>query len=121
MVKTVEYKGLLGVLHKQGKLSGTDIERVKGVQQETGQRDWQILLQLGIVSEEDLRDARGLYTDLPVWEKKRSEKYPRLDTLPSNFLRMNKILPLALSNGRLDVAIAHPAGRLFWCRELTRG
>ncbi len=108
MVKTVEYKGLLGVLHKQGKLSGTDIERVKGVQQETGQRDWQILLQLGIVSEEDLRDARGLYTDLPVWEKKRSEKYPRLDTLPSNFLRMNKILPLALSNGRLDVAIAHP-------------
>ncbi len=108
MVKTVEYKGLLGILHKQGKLSGTDIERVKGVQQETGQRDWQILLQLGMVSEEDLRDARGLCAGLPVWEKKRSEEYPRLDTLPSNFLRMNKILPLALSNGRLDVAIAHP-------------
>ncbi|HHT9153683.1 MAG TPA: GspE/PulE family protein, partial [Candidatus Hypogeohydataceae bacterium YC40] len=108
MVETRERKGLLEILLQEGKLSEPDIERVRGVQQQTGQKDWQILLQLGMLSEEDLRNAQGLYFKLPVWEKKKKEVYPLLGDLPYNFLSRNKILPLRMSNGELDVAVAHP-------------
>jgi general secretion pathway protein E len=108
MVEITEKKGLLDILSMQGKISVPDIERVNAVQQETGQKDKQILLQLGMISEDDLRNAQGVHFNLPIWEKKQEGDYPLLGELPSNFLCGNKILPLKLSNGELDVAIAHP-------------
>lgn len=108
MIETKKRKGLLEILSQEGKLSESDIERVMGLRLETGQEDWQILLQLGMISEEDLRNAWGLYFKLPIWEKKKKETYPLLKELSGNFLSRNKILPLKLSNGELSVAIAHP-------------
>ncbi|MEE9584433.1 MAG: GspE/PulE family protein [Candidatus Brocadiales bacterium] len=108
MVEITEKEGLLDILSMKGKISAPDIERVNAVRQETGQKDSQILLQLGMISEEDLRDAQSVYFNLPVWEKKLEGDYPLLEELPSNFLCGSKILPLKLSNGELDVAIAHP-------------
>lgn len=108
MLEIKERKGPLEILVQEGKLSESDIERVKNLQRETGQKDWQILLQLGMISEEDLRNAKGLYFKLPVWEKKKKEPYPLLEDLPYNFLKRNNLLPLRLSDGELDVAIAHP-------------
>ena len=108
MVKTIKRNGLLDTLHHRGKLSKLDLERVESIQLETDQEDWEILLQLEMISEKDLRDAESTYCEFPVWEKKRNDKYPLLDKLPSNFLYSNKILPIGLFNGELDVAIAHP-------------
>ncbi|MFQ5956425.1 MAG: GspE/PulE family protein [Candidatus Brocadiales bacterium] len=108
MVEIRERKGLLEILSQLGKISETDIERARGVQWETGQKDWRILLQLGMISEEDLRYAQSLYFKLPVWEKKNKGEYLLLEELPYNFLYGNKILPLRLLNGELDVAIANP-------------
>ena len=108
MEEIKERKSLLEILHQQEKISELDIERVRGVRQETGQKDWQILLQLGMVSEEDLRYAQSIRFNFPVWKKKRKENYPLLEELPYNFLRGNEILPLRLSDGELDIAVAHP-------------
>ncbi len=108
MAKNRERNGILEVLSKKGKLSEQDIDRVRSIKRETGQNDWQILLQLGMISEEGIRDAQAHHFKLPVWQKKKKEDYPLLDGLPYNFLIRNKILPLRLSDGELDVAIAHP-------------
>ncbi len=108
MVEIKERKSLLGVLVHERKLSEPDIERVQELQRETGKKDWQILLQLGMISEEDLRNANSTCFKLPEWKSEKKETFPLLEELPHNFLSRNKILPLRFSNGELDVAIAHP-------------
>ena len=111
---------LVEVLLGINKISEEDAEKVTHLQKETNEREDSILLHLGIISEEDLRDATGLLFKLPVWEKKKAEEYPIIDQLPKIFLHSNKVLPLKQYNGCLDIALADPSDNsLIEVIELT--
>ncbi len=60
------------------------------------------------VSEEDLRLAYSKLLQIPVWEKKKDDRYPIIDNIPKVFLITNRVLPLRLDNGILEVALADP-------------
>ncbi len=100
---------LIDVLLEIDKISKADAEKVVHLQEETHERTDRILLNLGIISEEDLREALGQLFKLPVWRKGKNEKYAIIDSLPKNFLYSNRIFPLKLGDGCIDVALADPA------------
>ncbi len=91
-----------------GKVSRADLDRALEVQRQTGQKLGRLLIDLGTVSEEDLRLAYSMMLQIPVWEKKKDDRYPLLENMPKVFLTANRILPLNLHNETLDVALADP-------------
>jgi general secretion pathway protein E len=95
-------------LLRNGKISPADAERSRNLQEQTGGKECRILLDLGLIPEEDLRDAYADLLGLPIWEKKKKQTYPIVDELPYNFLLANKVLPLDTKNARLSVALANP-------------
>ncbi len=95
-------------LLKNGKISPADAERSRNLQEQTGGKECRILLDLGLIPEEDLRDAYADLLGLPIWEKKKKQTYPIVDELPYNFLLANKVLPLDTKDARLSVALANP-------------
>ncbi|MBI2560674.1 MAG: type II secretion system ATPase GspE, partial [Planctomycetes bacterium] len=107
-MKQVESNSIGNVLVELGKVSKNDIDRAIEVQKQTGQTLWRLLIDLGLISEEDLRGAWSQLLDVPVWEKKKGETYPIVDNLPYGFLVSNKILPLRTYNNTLDVAVVDP-------------
>lgn len=100
---------LIEVLLDINKISKEDAEKINHLQEETRERADKILLNLGIISEEDLRDALSQIFNLPVWQKKKTEKYPIIDCLPKSFLHSNRILPLKQDNGCIDIALSDPS------------
>ncbi|HHT9128210.1 MAG TPA: type II secretion system ATPase GspE [Candidatus Wujingus californicus] len=96
------------VLLEIGKVSRADLDRAIEVQKQTGQKLGRILIDLGTVSEEDLRLAYSKLLQIPVWEKKKDDRYPIIDNIPKVFLITNRVLPLKLDNGVLEVALADP-------------
>ena len=63
-----------------------DLDRAIEVQRQTGQKLGRILIDLGTVSEEDLRLAYGKLLQIPIWEKKKEDRYPLIDGIPKVFL-----------------------------------
>ncbi|GJQ58157.1 MAG: GspE/PulE family protein [Candidatus Scalindua sp. AMX11] len=102
---------LLNVILETEKISEADVEKVRHLQKETHERVDRILLNLGIISEEDLRDSFGELFNLPVWEMKRGEKFEAIEFLPITFLSSNRILPLKQYNGSVDIVLADPTDR----------
>lgn len=102
---------LIEVLLDINRISKEDAEKVLHLQKETRERDDRILLNLGMISEEDLRDALGQLFKIPVWKKERNEEYPIIDFLPKNFLHSNKVFPLKQNDGCIDIAIADPSDK----------
>ncbi|MCP5004132.1 MAG: Flp pilus assembly complex ATPase component [Planctomycetes bacterium] len=100
---------LLRVILEADKISEADVEKVRHLQKETHERVDRILLNLGIISEEDLRDSFGTLFKLPIWEMKRGEKFEVIDCLPITFLSSNRILPLKQHNGFVDIVLADPS------------
>src|SRR3989337_1023992 len=96
------------VLAELGKVSRADLDRAIEVQKQTGQKLGRILIDLGTVSEEDLRLAYSKLLQIPIWEKKKDDRYPIIDNIPKVFLITNRVLPLRLDNGVLEVALADP-------------
>lgn len=101
------------VLLELGRVTRSDLDRAVEVQRQTGQKLDRILIDLGTVSEEDLRLAYGKLLQIPIWEKKKDERYPLVENMPKVFLVANRILPLKLHNGMLDVALADPMDSLL--------
>lgn len=99
---------IMEFLLKNGKISPADAERSRNLQEQTGGKECRILLDLGLIPEEDLRDAYADLLGLPIWEKKKKQTYPIVDELPYNFLLANKVLPLDTKDARLSVALANP-------------
>ncbi len=99
---------IMEFLLKSGKISPADVERSRNLQEQTGGKECRILLDLGLISEEDLRDAYADLLGLPIWEKKKKQAYPIVDELSYNFLLANKVLPLDTKNAKLSVALANP-------------
>ncbi|WKZ19319.1 MAG: type II secretion system ATPase GspE [Candidatus Jettenia sp. CY-1] len=101
------------VLLEIGKVTRADLDRAIEVQKQTGQKLGRILIDLGTISEEDLRLAHSKLLLLPIWEKKKEDRYPLVENVPKVFLVSNRVLPLNLHNGILDVALADPQDSLL--------
>jgi general secretion pathway protein E len=108
MLKGKESK-LLEVLLEIGKISKIDVEKITHLQEETCEKADRILLNLGIISEEDMRDALGRLFKLKTWQRKKEEKLPVMDCLPQGFLRSNRVLPIRQKDGYLDIALTDPS------------
>ncbi len=91
-----------------GKVSRADMDRALEVQKQTGQKLGRILIDLGTVSEEDLRQAYSNLLNIPVWEKKKDEQYPIVEGIPKVFLVTNRVLPLKVYDSMIDVVLADP-------------
>jgi general secretion pathway protein E len=100
---------LLDVLLEVDKITRDDVEKIIQLQEKTHEKADRILLNLGIISEEDLRDALGNLFNLKTWQRKKEEELPVVDCLPQNFLHSNRILPLKQHNGNLDIAVTDPS------------
>lgn len=96
-----------------GKVTRSDLDRAIEVQKQTGQKLGRILIDLGTISEEDLRLAYSNMLQIPVWEKKKDEQYPIVEGMPKVFLVTNRILPLKVDNGMMDAALADPLDSLL--------
>lgn len=107
-MKQVESNSIGNILVELGRVSKNDIERALEVQKQTGQTLWRLLIDLGLISEEGLRQAMSQLLDIPVWEKRKGETYPIVDNLSYGFLLSNKVLPLKIYNNTLDVAVVDP-------------
>ncbi|MFQ5713405.1 MAG: GspE/PulE family protein [Candidatus Scalinduaceae bacterium] len=99
---------ILEVLLEIGKITKDDLEKVMHLHKETHEKIDRILLNLGIISEEDLRDALGKLFKLNIWQKKKEEKLPIINCLPKSFLHSNKVLPLRQKDGYIDIALIDP-------------
>ena len=91
-----------------GKVSRADMDRALEVQKQTGQKLGRILIDLGTVSEEDLRQAYSNLLNIPAWEKKKDEQYPIVEGIPKVFLVSNRVLPLKVYDSIMDVVLADP-------------
>ena len=100
---------LLEVLLEVGKITRDDVEKIIQLQEKTHEKADRILLNLGIISEEDLRDALGNLFNLKTWQKKKEEKLPVIDCLPQSFLHSNRILPIKQYDSYLDIALTDPS------------
>ncbi len=100
--------GLLDILLEVDKITKDDVEKIIQLQEKTHEKVDRILLNLGIISEEDLRDALGNLFSLKIWQRKKEEELPVVDCLPQSFLHSNRILPIKQYDGHLDIAITDP-------------
>ena len=101
------------VLLEIGKVTRADLDRATEVQRQTGQKLGRMLIDLGTVSEEDLRLAYSKLLQVPIWEKKKDDRYPLVENMPKVFLMANRVLPLSLHDGTLDIALADPQDSLL--------
>ena len=89
------------------------LERVRRIQEETGDRPDQILIKLGLVSEGDMMESLGACLGLPA---ARPVDYPSepvaVEDVDPGFLKRVRIIPLADTPGALQVAAADPLDRL---------
>lgn len=92
-----------------GKLAPRDLERAQAASAELGNRLPDVLVQLGLVSEGDLAQARAQLHGVPLL---RADEFPSsLPELPGvqpGFLALHHVLPLAIEDGVLSVALADP-------------
>ncbi len=100
---------LLKILLEAGKITKDDVEKITQLQEKTLDTADRILLNLGIISEEDLRDALGQLFNLKTWQRKKEEKLPVIDCLPQGFLQSNRIIPIKQYDSYLDIALTDPS------------
>ena len=100
---------LLKILLEVGKITKDDVEKITQLQEKTLETADRILLNLGIISEEDLRDALGQLFNLKTWQRKKEEKLPVIDCLPQGFLQSNRIIPIKQYDSYLDIALTDPS------------
>ena len=112
MNQTTTYN-ISDVLAEIGKVTRADLDRAIEVQRQTGQKLGRILIDLGTVSEEDLRIAYGKLLQIPIWEKKKDDRYPLIEGIPKVFFVTNRVLPLRVYDGMLDIALADPQDSLL--------
>lgn len=94
-------------------IEAVQFDRVRRIQEETGDRLDQILIKLGLVSERDVMSVLGGCLALPI---ARADDYPRepvaVESIEPEFLKRVRIIPLAETAQALTVAAADPLDRL---------
>jgi general secretion pathway protein E len=92
-----------------GKLAPRDLERAQAASAELGNRLPDVLVQLGLVSEADLAQARAQLHDVPLLHADDfPQTLPELPGVQRGFLVLHHVLPLAIEDGVLSVALADP-------------
>jgi type IV pilus assembly protein PilB len=96
-------------LLKEGKITREQLEVAIAEQRRTKTHLGKILNRLGFVTEADVTSALASQAGVKFVDLKTYDLDPAaLKLIPSEFALKNKILPLALKNGRLQVAMANP-------------
>ena len=85
------------------------LQRSQRAARQAGERFDRVLTKLGLVSETDLCGHLGKFLQIPVLEPRDLPLEPALaGEIPDKFIRSNGILPLAVQNGRLELAVIDP-------------
>ena len=109
------WPALLGeILARESGVTGASIDRALAKQREEGGLIGEILLKLRLIDEDQLAFALAIQAEMPALrELPRAEDIPAdlIETLPINFAKQHKVLPLDRNpeTGRVRVAIADPA------------
>ncbi len=97
------------LLISRGKLEPAALARAERAQAESGERLDRVLTRLGLVGERDMAEALAEQLDLPLAAR---EDYPALplaeETLPAKFLKDSQVLPIALDERQVVLAMADP-------------
>jgi general secretion pathway protein E len=97
------------LLVKAGKLSARDLERAVAARLEMGDTLATVLVQLGLVSESDVVQARSLQLGVPFVPASDFPDAPiEAPGLMAEFLSSHRCFPLKLEDGRLDLAMVSP-------------
>jgi general secretion pathway protein E len=104
--------GIGNLLVQTGKLSLRDLERAIAAGDELRGRLSEVLVQLGLVSEIDVAQARSTLLGIPfVSADDFPEVWPDVQGLQPAFLRSHRVLPVAQQDSQLDVVMADPQDR----------
>ena len=104
--------GIGNLLVQTGKLSARDLERAIAAGDELRGRLSEVLVQLGLVSEVDVIQARSVLLGLTfVTAENFPSAAPDVEGLQLPFLRSHRVLPIAREADRLDVVMADPQDR----------
>ena len=104
--------GIGNLLVQTGKLSARDLERAIAAGDELRGRLSEVLVQLGLVSEVDVTQARSVLLGLMfVTADNFPVTSPDVEGLQLPFLRSHRVLPIAREVDRLDVVMADPQDR----------
>ncbi|MEO2169818.1 MAG: hypothetical protein ABGY42_17190, partial [bacterium] len=105
-------KSLEDVLVERGRVSADDLRKVRRLQEERGERIEKLLLDLGFISEEDLLPVFSEHLGVPLVGRSELPDEPiEVPNLNIQFLRNAKILPVAVADGVIRMAMTDPADR----------
>jgi general secretion pathway protein E len=97
------------LLVQSGKLNARDLERALSAREELGQRLPDIMIQLGLVSESDMAQARSRLHGVPfIGAGELPDAWPEVEGLQPAFLTNHRVLPLARDEQSLSVALCDP-------------
>ena len=100
------------ILIEQGRLNDRQLDEGLNLQQERGERLGQLLCQLGHIDEQILRQALVEQAMIPTAALDRHDPEPAaLETLSAELAFRHKVLPLAVHNRTLELAMADPFDR----------
>jgi len=96
-------------LAEQAILERAGLERARRAAHTTGERFDHVLTKLGLVSEGDLAVSLSKYLSIPLATPAFVPGAPVLaDRVSADFVRRNRVLPLAADDGRLAVGVTDP-------------
>jgi general secretion pathway protein E len=100
-------------LASSGALGQHAIDRAKRAAASTGGRFDATLMKLGMVSEQEMASALSRYLDLPRHRPGGLPEEPILaERLSPAFVEQNRVLPVALHDGTLTLAVVDPLDRM---------
>jgi general secretion pathway protein E len=96
-------------LAEQAVVERSVLERARRAAHTTGERFDHVLTKLGLVSEGDLAVSLSKYLSIPLATPALVPAAPVLpDRVGADFVRRNRVLPLAVADGRLAVGVTDP-------------
>ncbi|HEY8514988.1 MAG TPA: type II secretion system ATPase GspE [Candidatus Binatia bacterium] len=108
----LQIKSLEDLLVERGRVSPEDLRKIRKLQQERGERIERLLLDLGFISEDDLLPVFSEYLGVPLVSRKDLPSSAiSIPGLNVKFLRHARVLPVAMSDGVITMAMADPGDR----------
>ncbi len=96
-------------LAEEGIVERSALDRARRASHTTGERFDQVLTKLGLVSDGDLAVGLSKYLSIPLATPALVPAEPVLaDRVGPDFVRRNRVMPLALDDGRLAVGVTDP-------------
>ncbi|CAN5655121.1 type II secretion system ATPase GspE [soil metagenome] len=100
---------VVAALLERGRLKDVDLARARRLQEDTGGSLLSLLARLGLVSERDHAEACAMVLELPLVAAKDAPDLPPDDVaLTPKFMKQFHVVPLAATDGRIDILMADP-------------